>query len=658
MCGIAGTVDWNGDSPPEVAQLRAMLGAIRHRGPDEAGIYTDRQAGLGSVRLSIIDLNTGRQPISNEDGSLWIVFNGEIFNYLELRAELVRRGHRFVTQSDTEVILHLYEEHGVGCLNELNGQFAIAIWDLVHQTLFLARDRIGICPLFYTELAHGLVFGSEMKAVLASRRISARIDQHALAQALTFWAPIAPRTVFEGIRELPPAHYLIARPEGATVARYWDLAFPRAGEELRISEADAIDQLRWLLSDATRLRLRADVTVGSYLSGGLDSTYIAALVREHTPEALQTFSISFEDAAFDERSYQEVASTYLGTQHHRVECRTADIGAHFPDVVWHAEAPILRTAPVPMFVLSQLVRDHGIKVVLTGEGADEFFGGYNIFREDKVRRFWAREPDSVLRPLLLQRLYPYVADLSRGGNGYLAAFFGAGLTATDVPGYSHHIRWRNTARLHRLLSAEVQATLDTCNCVEEFLGGLDGTHMTFSPLARAQALEITSFMSPYLLSSQGDRMLSAHGVEGRFPFLDHRVIEFANALPPGLKLRGLEEKHILRKSAAGLLPPEIAQRRKQPYRAPIQRAFFGHSLPYVDELMAHEALRSAGIWNPDAVDKLRRKCASENRISEVENMALVAILSTQLLHHLFVDPAPQPHETELALIEQERDHLI
>ncbi len=642
MCGIAGTVDWGGQHPADALELEAMLNVIRHRGPDEAGIYTDAQAALGSVRLSIIDLSTGRQPISNEDGSLWIVFNGEVFNYPELRVDLERRGHRFTTQSDTEVILHLYEDLGPACLDRLNGQFAIAIWDRRRERLFLARDRVGICPLFYAEPADGLIFGSEIKALLESPRVSTRLDRYALAQALTFWAPLAPRTSFEGIRELPPGHYLVAGPEGCTVTRYWGLAFPQAGEERRISEADAADQLRALLLDATRLRLRADVTVGSYLSGGLDSTLIAALARDHTTEVLRTFSISFEDATFDERAYQELAADFLGTEHHRVECQTHDIGAIFPDVVRHAEAPILRTAPAPMFLLSQLVRDNGIKVVLTGEGADEFFGGYNIFKEDKVRRFWARDPASQLRPLLLQRLYPYVTGLAQGRNAYLAAFFGAGLTATDEVAYSHRIRWRNTARLHRFLSADVQAALEGYDCVTEFVDGLDGAFTGCGTLAQAQALEITTFMSPYLLSSQGDRMLAAHGVEGRFPFLDHRVIEFANALPPQLKLRGLEEKRIVRRSAAGLLPDQIARRRKQPYRAPIHRAFFEQSLPYVEALMGPDALRSAGIWNPAAVDKLRRKCDSGNGLSESEDMALAAILSTQLLQHLFVDRVRQP----------------
>ena len=643
MCGIVGTLDWSGKHPPEEGLLRRMLGIIRHRGPDEFGIYLDRRAGIGCARLSIVDLSTGQQPIPNEDESLWIVFNGEVYNHPELRAELERAGHRFSTRTDTEVILHLYEDLGPACLHQLNGQFAIAIWDVRKGELFLARDRLGIRPLFYAQLPEGLVFGSEVKAILLDPRITARLDPYALAQAFTFWAPLAPRTAFQGISELPPGHYMLVRPDSLQVFRYWGLDFPEAGEEERLSEEEAAERLRELLSDATRLRLRADVPVGSYLSGGLDSSLITALIRQHTPEQLRTFSVSFEEAAFDERQYQVVATAFLGTDHRQTECTNGDIGWVFPNVVWHAEAPLLRTSPAPMYMLSRLVRENGIKVVLTGEGADEFLGGYNIYREDKVRRFWARQPDSAWRPLLLRRLYPYVADLSRGGDAYLAAFFRPGLTEVERLGYSHQIRWRNTGRLQRLFSADLQAAVEGYDPVGEFLDRLNGRIGRWSPLAQAQYIEVATFMSAYLLSSQGDRMMAANSVEGRFPFLDHRVVAFASCLPPHYKIRGLQEKHILKKSAQGLLPPQIWQRRKQPYRAPIHPAFFAQPLDYVEALLSLEAVQAAGYFNPQAVARLVRKCRSGTRVGEGDDMALVGILSVQLLHHLFVEHfPPQP----------------
>ena len=637
MCGIVGVLDWGGKHPPDLGLLRRMLGIIRHRGPDEFGIYADHQAGIGCARLSIVDLSTGQQPITNEDESLWIVFNGEVYNHPELRAQLERAGHRFHTHSDTEVILHLYEDLGPECLQQFNGQFAIAIWDTRKHELFLARDRLGVRPLFYTLLPDGLVFGSEIKALLLDSRVEARLDPRALAQAFTFWAPLAPRTAFQSILELPPGHYMKVHAGSCTLSRYWSMTFPEAGSEDQISEEKAAEQLRDLLSDATRLRLRADVPVGSYLSGGLDSTFITALIRGHTPKTLCTFSIAFEEPAFDERAYQEIATAFLGTDHRRTECTNADIGQVFPEVVWHTEAPLLRTSPAPMYLLSRLVHENHIKVVLTGEGADEFLGGYNIYKEDKVRRFWARQPESTWRPLLLQRLYPYIADLSREGDAYRAAFFRQGLAAVDQVGYSHHIRWHNTARLQRLFCAGLREALDGYDPVGEWLASLDSVLPNWSTLAQAQAIEVATFMSPYLLSSQGDRVMAANSVEGRFPFLDHRVVEFCSHLPPHFKVRGLEEKYILKKSAQGLLPSQVWQRRKQPYRAPIHPAFFAQPLDYVQALLAPEALRACGVFDPDAVTRLVHKCQAGAKVSEGDDMALAGVLSTQLIYHLFVD---------------------
>lgn len=640
MCGIIGIINWCEGSPPDEALLRRMLGIIRHRGPDEFGIYLDDRAGLGSARLSIVDLETGQQPIASEDESLWIVFNGEVYNHPELRERLERKGHRFRTRTDTEVILHLYEEEGPECLHWFNGQFAIAIWDVRRRELFLARDRLGVRPLFYALLPNGLAFASEIKALLLIPGVGARLDPHALAQAFTFWAPLAPRTAFEGIRELLPGHYLRASGGAFAVTRYWSLTFPDAGEEARLSEDEAAEVLRALLADATRLRLRADVPVGSYLSGGLDSTLVAALARQYTPHTLRTFSIAFEERAFDEREYQEAATAFLGTDHRRTECTNADIAAVFPQVVWHAETPLLRTAPAPLYLLSRLVRESGIKVVLTGEGADEFLGGYNIYKEDKVRRFWAAAPDSALRPLLLRRLYPYLSHLSQVSDAHLRAFFGRDLRAVDRPGYSHWIRWQNTSRLWLFFSSGLQGALDGYDPVGELLDSLDVDLRAWSPLAQAQYLEVTTFLSPYLLSSQGDRVAMAHSVEGRFPFLDHRVVEFCDRLPHHFKLKGLREKHILRKSAEGLVPPLVWQRRKQPYRAPVAPAFLSDPPEYVETLLSAEAIRAAGIFDPQSVARLVHKCRSGAHISEPEEMALVGIISTQLLHHLFVEQFP------------------
>jgi asparagine synthase (glutamine-hydrolysing) len=633
MCGIVGVVNLTDPAPVPVEILRQMLGMIRHRGPDEFGIYRDEWANLGNARLSIIDLGGGQQPICNEDATLWIVFNGEIFNYPELRPDLEARGHRFKTDCDTEVILHLYEEYGPDCLNYLNGQFAIAIWDTRSRTLFLARDRMGIRPLFYTVANGQLIFGSELKTVLAHPQVSAKIDPDALAQVFTFWGVQPPNTIFAGIETLPPAHYMVLREGHLALQPYWEPDFAVDSATNR-SDQDYLDEFEQLLIDATLIRLRADVPVGAYLSGGLDSSTTTAIIRKYTQNPLDTFSIAFSDPEFDESNFQQRMAGILGTDHQVVYCTQPDIGQVFPDVIWHTETPTLRTAPAPMFLLSRLVHDHDLKVVMTGEGADEILGGYDIFKEMVIRRFWAKQPDSQMRPRLLQRLYPEISQLGSSSGSFLTAFFKQNLTATDDNFYSHWIRWSNTGRLQRLL---LQKTDDSLADWIEKRVPIPTRFKTWSPLAQAQYLEMVTFLAPYLLSSQGDRVGMANSIEGRFPFLDYRVVEFCNRLPDRLKLRGLNEKWLLRQLASKLLPPDIWQRRKRPYRAPIHRSFFHSNTPeYVTELLSDSAIKAAGLFNPLAVAQLVRKTESGRPLSETDDMAIAGVISTQLVHQMFV----------------------
>ncbi|HVU99863.1 MAG TPA: asparagine synthase (glutamine-hydrolyzing) [Verrucomicrobiae bacterium] len=637
MCGIAGMFDRSGKKPAAETALRRMLGMLRHRGPDEFGILLDHETGLGSARLSIVDLEGGSQPISNEDESLWIVFNGEIFNHVELREELQARGHLFRTASDTEVILHLFEEHGPDCLEKLNGQFAIAIWDRERRRLFLARDRLGVRPLFYTTLADGtLLFASEIKSIFTDPRVSRELAPKRVEEVFRFWAPLPGHTVFGGISELPPGHFLASDARCVQIQQYWSLDFPT--EDPSAVEQDpegVIEEFRALLVDACRIRLRADVPVGAYLSGGLDSSAIAAVVRKFTSNQLVTFSIAFDDEQFDESGFQTKMAAHLGTTHHVVRAKNEDIGSAFPEVIWHAETPLTRTAPAPMFLLSQLVRDNGFKVVLTGEGADEFLAGYDIFKENQVRRFWARQPASRRRPALLQRLYPDIAGLSQTGAEMLAAFFGEGLSDTASPFYSHAVRWRNNRRACRFLR-ESAGTDDPAQ-LREIEAVLPRAFSAWSPLARAQFLEARLFLSQYLLSSQGDRMAMAHSVEGRFPFLDFRLVEFCNALPARLKLRGLREKHLLKQAAEPWLPSLIRERPKRPYRAPIHRAFFNNRNPdYARDLLDDSALTETGFFKPAAVRALVRKIEDGSPVGETDDMALAGVLSTQLCHQAFV----------------------
>jgi asparagine synthase (glutamine-hydrolysing) len=641
MCGIAGVIHLKEQPPIELDLLNQMLVTLRHRGPDGTGLYRDAWAGLAHSRLSIIDLSGGNQPIGNEDGTLWIIFNGEIFNYVELRPELEKRGHHFCTNSDTEVILHLFEEYGPGCLQFLNGQFALAIWDERRRRLFLARDRVGIRPVFYTLSANRLVFASEIKAILALPEVQAEIDSQALREVFTYWSPLSPHTIFKGILELPPAHYMLVENGEIHIERYWSMDFTVDSAARRA--ASYLEELEELLIDATRIRLRADVPVGAYLSGGLDSSLTTAIIRGYTQNRLDTFSISFADTAFDESKYQLQMAQHLGTDHHVVTCTYQEIGQAFPDVIWHTETPILRTAPVPMYLLSQLVRQHQFKVVLTGEGADEFLAGYDIFKEMKIRRFWAENPESKIRPRLLSRLYPDISGFGTS-SAFLTAFFKNDLTCTDSPYYSHLVRWRNTARTQRFISSRLT---DEKNTVEPFPLGLPQEYRAWSPLGQAQFLEITTFLSPYLLSSQGDRMAMAHSVEGRYPFLDYRLIEFANRLPPELKMPVLLEKWLLKQLGKKYLPESIRRRVKRPYRAPIHRSFFTPApLDYVEDMLSEPALQKSGLFEPQAVLRLKQKALSGAGLSEVEDMALVGVLSSQLVHALFTRKGREKHRLE------------
>lgn len=646
MCGIAGILNLSPEQPVFEESLRQMLAMIRHRGPDQFGIYCDEQMGLGSARLSIIDLNSGQQPISNEDETVWIVFNGEIFNYVELRAGLVERGHRFVTQSDTEVIIHLYEESGSGCLEQLNGQFAFAIWDTRSQALFMARDRLGIRPLFYTIAAGRLIFASEIKAILPETSSRAELDPLALHEIFTFWSPLSPHTIFKDIQQVPPGHYLLCQDGKVSRHAYWQLQFPYDSPETRDPRSleDCLEQFRELLIDATRICLRSDVAVGSYLSGGLDSSTVAAIIRNFTHSRLDTFSITFNDPAYDESFYQQQMAHFLGTDHHIFHTTDAIIGDVFPQVIWHSEVPILRTSPAPMFLLARLVHDHHIKVVLTGEGADEFLAGYDIFKEDRIRRFWSQDPTSLNRSRLLGKLYPDIQELSQTSRAFLTAFFGQRLAETGRPDYSHLLRWQNTSRAMRFFSDDLRsAVADWDQRIAmhgESLGiPFPSDFMQWHPLNRAQYLEISIFLSQYLLSSQGDRMSMAHAVEGRYPFLDYRLVEFCNHLPPNFKLRGLSEKYILKRLASQWIPAEISRRPKRPYRAPTQRCFFPENIAgpeYVDEMLSPAQIKSTGYFNPNAVSHLIRKVRQGARLGETDNMALVGILSTQLTHQLFI----------------------
>ena len=640
MCGIAG---FSGPGVmPDLARpvLERMIHTLAHRGPDGYGIHAEPGVGLAHARLSIIDLATGDQPIHNERQTVWTVFNGEIFNYVELREALEAAGHRFYTRSDTEVIVHLYDRYGDGFVDHLNGQFAIALWDRERQRLVLARDRTGIRPLFHARSAGRIWFASEVKALHAVLPETATLSPLGLVQALTYWSIPDPDTVYERVRSLPPGCLLSIERDGReNLTRFWDWTFPRAEETSPARIYRDVDQaaadLRALLVDAVRLQLRADVPVGAYLSGGLDSSGIVALIRGFTDTPVRTFSVAFEDGEFDESVHQAAMVRHLGTDHTTLRCGRRDIGEAFPRLLRHVETPILRTAPAPLMLLAESVHRHGYKVVLTGEGADEVFGGYDLFKEAKVRRFWARQPHSKVRPLLLGRLYGYLNNSPVSKSGFAQSFFGQGMEHLGRPIFAHVPRWSTSMRAMAMLSPELRACVGSWDPLSAYEQTLPADIMDWSPLARDQYVEAKSLLAGYLLSAQGDRVSMAHSVEGRYPYLDHRLIEFASRLPPSFKVRGMTEKYLLRRALAGLLPADILRRTKQPYRAPDSQSFFfdGKPLDYVADLMSADRIRSAGYFDPTAVGHLFEKCRHGGATSFADNQAFVGVLSTMLVHH-------------------------
>lgn len=610
-----------------------MASLISHRGPDATGAVAEGPVGLGHSRLSIIDLAGGRQPMATPDGALQVTFNGEIFNYLELRERLIGLGHQFATQSDTEVILHAYEQWGDHCVEHFNGQWAFAIWDRQQRRLFLSRDRLGIRPLFYTSDPRRFLFASEVKALASDPQVSLSIDPAGLNQVFTYWATIAPRTVFRNILELPPGHCISVENGRIRSWRYWQLDYE---PDDSLTESQATDALFELLSDAVKLRLRSDVPVGAYLSGGLDSSVTAALIRQITDTPLETFSVAFDNEDYDESRYQRMMVDRLGTKHHELRCSHEDIGRAFADVVFHAERPILRTAPAPLYLLARQVRHEGYKVVVTGEGADEMLGGYDLFKEAKVRRFWAAEPNSRLRGLLLKKLYPYMPNLQAQSPAYLQAFFHVGANDLDCPLFSHLPRWRLGNHLKRFFTEPYENTDRSDELYADVIETLPTTFNAWQPFAQAQFLEASVLLPGYILSSQGDRMAMAHGIEGRFPFLDHRLAEFAGRIPPRWKMKGLCEKYLLKRAAGKLVPDEIIQRPKQPYRAPEAVAFFGTpeqplKNAYAEDMLSSTQIQHDGIFQAKAVERLVHKARSGRAIGAKDNMALVGILSTQIL---------------------------
>jgi asparagine synthase (glutamine-hydrolysing) len=634
MCGIAGILHADPARPIDEPTLRRMAGAIRHRGPDGYGIASGGGAGLVSTRLAIFDIPSGWQPMQGAHRDTVMVYNGEVFNHYELRQELEAQGERFRTTSDTEILLRLLDRDGPQALHRCNGQWGIAHLDRPTRTLTLMRDRFGVRPLHYASLPDGgIVFSSEVKGILASGLVDAVPDLEGIDEVFTFWAARPPRCAFKGIRLLPPGHLLVWR-DGEIVEErpWWE---PHYAVDAPPPPAEELGEL---LRDSVRLRLRADVPVGCYLSGGLDSSLTTALAVEQTDHQLRTFSLAFRDPLFDESSFQRQVAEELGTQHHVIEIGPEEITDAFQDVMRHLETPVIRSAGVPLYLLARSTREQGITVVATGEGADELYWGYDLFKEAKVRAFCARDPDAAWRASLFDRMYPYFAATGgRRGESWRRFFLDAG-PASD-PLFSHQTRIAATSGVKSLYSGDTRAALAGVDPLERLRDDLPEEFGRMSVLERAAYLELTTLLGNHLLAAQADRVGMAHGIEGRFPFLDHRVFANSVATRPQDKLAGLHEKIAIRRVAAEVVPPIVAQRPKQPYRAPEAAAFFANEPEWVTERLSAEAVRDVGIYDERAVAGLVRRCRAGRATGFRENMALMGVLSTQVWHETFVGGA-------------------
>jgi asparagine synthase (glutamine-hydrolysing) len=590
MCGIVGVYGAHEGYPVSEGTLAAMLGSLVHRGPDEEGRFISSGIGLGCRRLSIVDLEGGNQPHFNEDRSIVSVCNGEIYNHRELRAELEARGHVFRSRCDVEVLVHLYEEEGPRCFRRLDGQFGCAIYDARSRELFLARDRVGITPLFYCSLPGSLAFASEIKALLTDRRVSRSVDLAGLDQVFSLPGLVSPHTLFKSVRSLRPGHYLRVRDESVSEHEYWDLIYPEERDLPPAGDALAHAQrLEEALVASIGSRLQADVPVGFYLSGGLDSSLIAALVHAQAPGVRRhSFAISFENAALDERRFQRLMAEQVGSTHHEAEFGTADVLSRLDTVIYHTECPLREAYDTCSLRLSELVHAAGLKVILTGEGADELFGGYVGYRFDQAPR---HEQGSATAEQALER------ELR-------AALWGSA-------GFKYErdlLSFRETKRA--LYAAPLADQLHEFECTRP---GLIDTRKVAGrhPFHRRSYLDFKLRMADHLLGDHGDRMAYAHSVEARYPFLSNGVIDTARSIPPAVCLAGGLEKAILRQVGARHVPAPILSREKFGFVAPGSPELLRQGAPWIEHALSPETVRRQGYFNPDAVERLKARYTRE-----------------------------------------------
>jgi asparagine synthase (glutamine-hydrolysing) len=629
MCGIGGKLYFDQARPVEPEVLERMNAAQAHRGPDDSGIYCQGAVGLAHRRLSIIDLSpAGHQPMANEDGTIWIVFNGEIYNFQALRLRLAERGHRFRSRTDTEVLLHLYEEYGVDCLQFLRGMFAFAIWDAPRRQLFLARDRLGKKPLCYQQDAEALRFASEAKAILQDPAVEPQPDPVGVSRYLTYGYVPSPGSAFQGMRKLPPAHYLLFREGKTEVVRYWQL---RRSQKLHRPEGEWCREILARLEEAVRLRLVSDVPLGAFLSGGIDSSAVVAMMSHASGGVIKTFSIGFDEPEYDELRFARQVAERFGTEHHELVVRP-DATAILPKLAWHYDEPFGDSSAVPTYYVAQMTRRH-VTVALNGDAGDEDFGGYDRYVASLLAASFDRLPGARLLRRAIRwglRLWPQggrrTSLLSRGRR------FLDGLTELPERRYARWFCHFYGDRKDELCSPEFRAAWGEDDALEVLLRAYresDATDFLDATLGVDAALYL-----PDDLLVKVDIASMAHSLEARSPFLDHEFMEFAATIPSNLKVRGRVKKHILKRALSGLLPDEILHRPKMGFGMPIDH-WFRHELRDLayDTLLGPRCL-ARGYFRPEA---LRRLLDEHTRGTANWHYLLWTLLMLELWHRTYVD---------------------
>ncbi|WP_165067223.1 asparagine synthase (glutamine-hydrolyzing) [Paludisphaera rhizosphaerae] len=632
MCGIAGALDLRGRRDFPEARLLAMTAAIAHRGPEDEQFHSEPGVVLGARRLAIVDLAGGRQPICNEDGTIWVAQNGEVFEYPEFQRELLDRGHTLSTRCDTELWVHFYEDLGRAMFEKARGQYAVSLWDRKERTLLLGRDRVGICPLYYAEADGWLLWGSEIKAILASGLIDPRADRRGLDIFFNTFCAGTSRTFFEGIKILPPGHFLSVKDGRIELIRYWDLDFPDAGDERRLKDpTPLIDELEHLMRQAVERRLRGDVPVVSYISGGLDSTVVLGLSSRERGYAVPSFTIGLNKAGPDERSQARESAEALGSKLTMVTMDRSSIIDAYPELIRAAEGPVMDSSAACLMQLAKAVHAQGYKVALTGEGADEALAGYPWFKSQQVRNLMRKTVGNWLP----SKVRDVIVGSMHGNPAHLPPRYGfQGVRTAQQDVYD--------------LMAQARTFLYSDSMWDDIQGyaayddlGITNERFTrWAPLNQSLYVGYKVMLAGLLLHGKGDRVAMNSSVEARYPLLDEDVVAFCSTIAPEYKLKGLTDKWILRQVAARTLPKKIANRPKTMFRASRSEAFLDSSRPaWVDQLLSPESLRATGYFDPD---KVAREVAAHGKFprftpkSIIMDLSLTCVAATQLWHHTFL----------------------